>query len=105
MSQYSPQIPMTLKNAIKMIENLRNSEIFAAKSFSDDSFDEKYAADRIRRKMVAISQGKADYLANILSELRSVKMQRLSKKCRHPKKDHAITSDGQKYCMNCNADL
>ena len=25
--------------------------------------------------------------------------------CRHPKKMHDVSPDGQKYCMNCNADL
>lgn len=25
--------------------------------------------------------------------------------CDHPKIDHDIDPDGQKYCMNCNADL
>lgn len=25
--------------------------------------------------------------------------------CKHAKKYHDITKDGQKYCMNCNADL
>ena len=27
------------------------------------------------------------------------------KKCRHPKKMHDQTKDGQWYCMNCNADI
>lgn len=96
---------MTLKNAIKMIQNLRDSEVFAVKSFADEPFDEKYAVDRIRKDMATISQGKADYLAKILAELQTVKMQRLPKKCNHPKKDQDVTADGQRYCMNCNADL
>ena len=27
------------------------------------------------------------------------------KKCRHPKKMHDQTKDGQWYCMNCNEDI
>lgn len=96
---------MTLKNAIQMIGNLRDCEAFAVKSFTEEPFDEKYAVDRIRKDMALISQGKVDYLASILSELQTVKMQRLPKKCSHPKKDQDVTADGQRYCMNCNADL
>lgn len=25
--------------------------------------------------------------------------------CKHPKRDHDIDGNGQKYCMNCNANL
>lgn len=96
---------MTTKNAISMIENLRGCEIQAVKIFNERPFDERFSPDRIGRSMAAISQGKVDYLAKILSELEPVKQQRLPKKCSHPKKDHDVTADGQRYCMNCNADL
>jgi len=96
---------MTLKDAIKMIRNLRDCEVQTVKIFNEEPYDERYSADRIRKGMARVSQGKADYLAKILSELQTIKIQRLSKKCSHPKKDQDVTSDGQRYCMNCNADL
>lgn len=96
---------MTLKNAISMIENLRDCEVFAVKLLSTEPFDDRHSADRIRSNTARIAQGKVDYLGKILAELEPVKMLRLAKKCRHPKKDHDVTSDGQKYCMNCNSDL
>lgn len=96
---------MTLKNAINMIENLRNCEIKAVKIFTDDPLDENSSAGDIGKRMARISQGKVDYLDNILLEIKSVKIQKLAKKCRHPKKDQDVTSTGQRYCMNCNADL
>jgi hypothetical protein len=96
---------MTLKNAIEMIRNLRNCEVEAVRIFNDDPYDNKYAIVRIRKSMANVSQGKVDYLAKILSELQTIKMKRLPKKCNHPKKDHNMTSDGQRYCMNCNANL
>ncbi len=96
---------MTIKNAIKMIENLRDCEVQTIKIFDESSYDDRYSVDRIRKGMARVSQGKADYLAKILSELQTVKMQRLPKKCNHPKKDQDVTSDGQRYCINCNANL
>jgi hypothetical protein len=96
---------MTIKNAIKMIEFLRDWEMYGIKVFNDRPFDDTSQPDRIRKTMLEISQIRADRLAKVLSELQAVKQHRLPKKCRHPKEDHAITSDGQKYCMNCNADL
>jgi hypothetical protein len=88
-----------------MIQTLRDCEIQAGRIFGDNPFDDKFSPDRIRKSMAEILQGKADYLAKILSDLQEVRQQRLPKKCRHPKKGHDITVDGQKYCMNCNVDL
>jgi hypothetical protein len=88
-----------------MIETLRDCEIFTVKTLSVEPFDDKYSTDRIMDTSARIAQGKADYLGKVLAELEAVKMQRLTKKCRHPKKDYDVTSDGQKYCMNCNANL
>jgi hypothetical protein len=82
-----------------MIQTLRDCEIQAVRIFGDNPFDDKFSPDRIRKSMAEISQGKADHLAKILSDLQEVRQKRL------PKKDHDITVDGQKYCMNCNADL
>ena len=48
----------------------------------------------------------AEGIDNDIEWLTAIKKQlpQLSK-CRHPKKDHDITKDGQKYCMSCNTDL
>jgi hypothetical protein len=48
-------------------------------------------------------QGDVDYLYAIKRELLP-EQARIKIVCRHPKKDHDI-ADGQKYCMNCNANL
>lgn len=53
----------------------------------------------------------AEELQKDVEWLRSIKKQLLPVQhltkivCRHPKKDHDIDGNGQKYCMNCNADL
>lgn len=96
---------MTIKNAIKMIEFLRNWDLYGAKIFGEEPIDEVCQPDRIRKMMMEISKIRADRLAKVLSELQEVRQQRLPKKCIHPKRDHDVTADGQRYCMNCNADL
>jgi hypothetical protein len=96
---------MTIKNAIRMIEFLRGWEMYGVKTFGEESIDEAYQPDRIRKMMMEISRIRADRLAKALSELQEVKQQRLPKKCSHPKEDHDVTADGQRYCMNCNSDL
>lgn len=96
---------MTIKNAINMIRNLRDCELVAVKLFSERRFGSTHSTDQIMGNTARIAQGKADYLGKILAELETVKMLRLAKKCNHPTKDHDVTSDGQKYCMNCNSDL
>ncbi|MFY9300456.1 MAG: hypothetical protein WAO91_04635 [Candidatus Nitrosotenuis sp.] len=53
----------------------------------------------------------ADEFQNDVKWLQAIKRHLLPEQhrtkiaCRHPKKDHAVTADGQKYCINCNADL
>lgn len=96
---------MTIKNAIKMIRFLRGWEMYVISVFKERPFDDASQPDRIRRTMLEISQAKADRLAKVLSELQEVKQQKLPKKCRHHKKDHDVTADSQRYCMNCNKNL
>ena len=53
----------------------------------------------------------ADNLENDIEWLQAIKRQLLPEQhrtkivCRHPKKDHDTSPDGQKYCMGCNANL
>jgi hypothetical protein len=53
----------------------------------------------------------ANLLKNDVDWLQGIKRQLLPEQhrtkivCSHPKKDHDIDPDGQKYCMNCNANL
>lgn len=51
------------------------------------------------------------FLDNEIEFLNAIKRQLLPEQhrtkivCKHPKKDHDTSPDGQKYCMNCNANL
>lgn len=55
--------------------------------------------------------GIEDLIGNEIEVLKAIKRQLLPEQhrtkivCRHPKKMHDVSPDGQKYCMNCNADL
>lgn len=48
----------------------------------------------------------ADGIENDIEWLETIKKQLPTPpKCSHPKKMQDVTKDGQRYCMNCNADL
>lgn len=61
--------------------------------------------------VTSLAQTIAGNLQNDVEWLQAIKRQLLPEQhrtkivCRHPKKDHDISPDGQKYCMGCNANL
>lgn len=82
---------MTLENAIKMLQNLRNYELHTIKIFD--------GSESIQKNMQIISKAKADHLEKILHELEPQ-----TYPCNHPKIWHDV-SDEQLYCMGCNQNL
>lgn len=60
--------------------------------------------NRFDRAMWSMLQGDIEWLQSIKRQLLP-DQHRTKIVCRHPKKDHDTDGNGQKYCMNCNANL
>ena len=98
---------MSVKKAILrlevMIENKQRSKAIMLAPEKPWNRDE----DSVKRFANAI----AENLQNDIEWLQSIKIhllpeQQLTKMvCRHPKKDHDVDGNGQKYCTGCNANL
>ena len=97
---------MTIQKAISYIDlliqdkqGLKTNMIdpVSTLSVSDD------IVNRFDRAMEGMLQRDIDSLCAIKRQLLP-EQHRTKIVCRHPKKDHDIC-DGQKYCMNCNANL
>jgi len=82
---------MSKEKAIEMLQNLRNSELYSVKLFSDN--------DPMQKDIKLISQAKVNYLEKILHELEPE-----TYPCNHPREFHDICK-GQLYCVGCNQDL
>lgn len=98
---------MTIKKAIQgldiMIENkrqLRVNLLDSSRSWNKDNTASKSLVDSLTSSL--------EFDVEVLSGIRThllPKQKKLDISCKHSKKDHDITKDGQKYCINCNADL
>ncbi|KAF6242175.1 hypothetical protein C6988_09655 [Nitrosopumilus sp. b1] len=89
---------MTVKKAIKMIDWWINQKKDAMKQLG---IDMKYHSNS---KSSDITQTIFEIESTAISNLERIKDE-LNPKCKHPKKMRDLTSDGQRYCMNCNTDL
>ena len=98
---------MTIRKAIQgldiMIQNkqqLRENLLNPIQSWNKENTAGK--------ELVTSLTNALEFDVDVLNQIKihlSPKQKRLGISCRHPKKYHDITKDGQKYCMNCNADL
>ncbi|QLH08563.1 hypothetical protein DSQ19_02905 [Candidatus Nitrosotenuis sp. DW1] len=98
---------MTIRKAIMaldlLIENKRkNRDMMLDPTQSWNECND--SANRMTNQIAKDLQNDVDWLQAIKRQLLP-EQHRTKIICRHPKKDHDVTSDGQKYCMNCNADL
>lgn len=98
---------MTIKKAIKgldmLIENkqkVRAGMMDIIRSWNGDTD----VVSRMANMMTDGLQKDVEWLQAIKRHLLP-EQHRTKMVCRHPKKDHDISPDGQKYCMNCNANL
>lgn len=97
---------MTVVKAIKGLELLiKNKQEVKA-----GMLDPEQPWNRGHDQVLDLAQTMATVLQRDIDGLQAIKRQLLPEQhrtkiaCRHPKKDHDV-ADGQKYCMNCNANL
>lgn len=98
---------MTIRKAIMvldmLIENKRKTrEVMLDPTESWNEGDD--AANRMVNQIAKNLQNDVDWLQAVKRQLLP-EQHRTKIVCKHPKKDHDVTADGQKYCMNCNLDL
>ena len=97
---------MTVKKAIQAIDILleNKQEVRAGMLDPTKSWNkEKDMVSSMANTMANTLQKDIDWLQAIKRQLLP-EQHRTKIVCRHPKKDHDICG-GQKYCMNCNANL
>ncbi len=99
---------MTVKKAITFIDLLVENKKEFKSGIMDLLFkwgyDGQDVMNRNAKMFVSMIQNDIEWLQGIKKEL--LPEQHLTKIiCSHPKKDHDVDPNGQKYCMNCNANL
>lgn len=98
---------MTVKKAITALDFLIESKLkFKTGILRPEVLGEsdEPMIQSIRRTLTAILDNDVEWLQAIKKQLLP-EQQRTKIVCRHSKKDHDIDPNGQKYCMNCNANL
>lgn len=97
---------MTVKKAIQDIDIMLETKQQVRSGMLDPTKAwnrEKDVVSNMANTMAMVLQRDIDWLYAIKRQLLP-EQHRTKIVCRHPKKDHDIC-DGQKYCMNCNANL
>jgi len=98
---------MTVKKAIANLEFL----IKKKQELKDGLFDPEESWNKGEPTISGFVNTIATILQRDIDWLQAIKKHLLPEQhrtkivCRHPKKMHDTSPDGQKYCMNCNADL
>lgn len=98
---------MTVKKALKGLDLLIKNKHEVKTGMLDPS----QPWNRDHDKVLEFAQSMAVILQRDIDWLQAIKRQLLPEQhrtkivCRHTKKDHDISPDGQKYCMGCNANL
>jgi len=98
---------MTVKKAIICLDFLIQNK----QEVKTGLIDPKQSWNKGEPSIESFVQGLASLLQRDIDSLHAIKRHLLPEQhrtkivCRHPKKDHDTSPDGQKYCMNCNADL
>lgn len=99
---------MAVKKAISSIDLLiQEKKDFRTKIVGSEELPPLIQGDMINRfdrAMWSMLQGDIEWLQTIKRQLLP-DQHRTKIVCRHPKKDHDTDGSGQKYCMNCNANL
>ena len=99
---------MAVKKAISSIDLLiQEKKEFRTKVVGSKELPALIQGDMINRfdrAMWAMLQVDIEWLQAIKRQLLP-DQHRTKIVCRHPKKDHDTDGSGQKYCMNCNANL
>jgi hypothetical protein len=97
---------MAVKKAILALDTLiENKQKFKTNILRPEVLGEsdEPVIQSLRRTMTKILDSDVEWLQAIKRQILP-DQHRTKIVCRHPKKDHDIC-DGQKYCMNCNANL
>ena len=98
---------MTIKKAITILDLLIDTKGEVKSGIMDLLFkwgyDGQDVMNRNAKMIISGIQNDIEWLQGIKNELLP-EQHRTKIVCRHPKKDHDVCA-GQKYCMNCNADL
>ena len=98
---------MSVSKAIKDLDFLIQNK----QQMKSRLIDPKMLWNRGESMMKGLVEDLALVLQRDIDNLRHIKRQLLPEQhqtkivCKHPKKMHDTSPDGQKYCMNCNADL
>ena len=98
---------MTVKKALEGLDFLIQNKYEVRTGMLDPT--------QIWNKEKDLANDAANTIATVLQRdidsLNAIKRQLLPEQhrtkivCKHPRRDHDISPDGQKYCMNCNANL
>ena len=91
---------MSLDFLMRHKEQIRSSIQDLLYEWRNDNED---VVSRNAKLLVRLQQTDLDWLQRIKKQLLP-EQHRTKIVCKHPKKDHDVC-EGQKYCMNCNADL
>lgn len=92
-----------MSQSIKIIDYLIQYFLRHANGFENMAKD--WDEDVLARVAKAIASNDRDIVKGLQLLKKTVKKELKLPNCKHPKKDIDITSEGQKYCMNCNSDL
>ena len=99
---------MTVKKAITILDLLIENKVQVKSGVLDLlqkwGFDGQDVMTRSAKMIVNSLQNDIEWLQGIKRQLLP-EQHRTKIVCRHPKKDRDIDGNGQKYCMNCNANL
>ncbi|MDE1728934.1 MAG: hypothetical protein KGH81_07145 [Thaumarchaeota archaeon] len=99
---------MTVKKAIKILDLLIENKAQVKSGVLDLlhqwSVNGEDVMTRNAKMIVNLLQNDVDWLQGTKRQLLP-EQHRTKIVCRHPKKDHDTDGSGQKYCMNCNANL
>jgi hypothetical protein len=99
---------MSVKKAITVLDLLIENKALVKSGVSD--LLQKWGYDG-QDVMTRNAKMVVNSLQNDIEWLQAIKRQLLPEQhrtkivCRHPKRDHDIDGNGQKYCMGCNANL
>lgn len=97
---------MSVKKAIRALDELiENKQKFKIDILSPEIFgkSDEHIIKSLRRTMTGILDNDVEWLHAIKRQLLP-EQHRTKIVCSHPKKDQDVCG-GQRYCMNCNANL
>lgn len=92
-----------MSKSIKIVDYLIEVHLRNANGIQDIA--KQWDDDNLKRLSLLIASTHDDVAKALLILKKTILKEYKIKKCRHPKKMRDMSSDGTKYCMNCNADL